>query len=352
MADLVARIRALSDLHGPSGHEAPVAAYLRQSLAEAAWTLQSDPIGNLYASRASAGMRRLLVLVPMDEPGLVVTHIDDQGRAAVAPLGPLTAATLAGTRVVLASGALGVVGVRPSPEEQDKPPAFDRLYLDLGAGGGAQAQALVAIGGPAVPDVRCGALAGGLLCGKALGNRAACAAALQALIGADSSPEGQPVGAGARPASPPSSAFGEVTVAFLAQSEVGHRGVRPAVQRVRADLVISIGPASETDARTVRASDVRLGGGPVLVVSDRGLVASAPALDALAAAAARAKVTLQTAAADPGRAAAGPALMAATGAPAGALGLAVRHRHTGAEVCDPEDVAAVVRVLGALISGT
>ncbi len=335
MSDIGARIRELSDLFGPPGREGAVRAYLRAALAGAPCEVEEDPVGNLYATRAGAAEGpRVMILAPMDEPGLVVTHLDDHGRAAVAALGPLTAVAAAGARVVLPSGAVAAVGLRRAAEDEERLPTFERLYLDFGVRSRQEAATLAAVGDPAVPDVRAAVLPGGQVCGKALGTRAACAAGLMLLTETAAVP----------------AAAATVTVAFVAQSEVGHRGVRPAVRRMPADLLISIGPAAATDTPKARGSEVRLGGGPVLMVSDRGLLASASAVDALTAAAERAGLALQVAVADPGTASAGPALIAAAGAPAGGIAFPLRHRHTSAEICDPADVAASAQVLAALFT--
>ncbi len=323
---------ALSDLIGPSGQEGPVRVRLREWLSPLAAGIWEDALGSLFLRRAgAAGGRRLLVLVPMDEPGIVVTHIDARGRAAVAALGPLAARAVAGGRVRFGSGVTAAVGMRRSEEEPTRL-AFERLHLDFGLSSREEADGVVRVGDVAVFDVRAVGLPGGQVCGKALGSRAACAAAVLALRQAGS--DGP-----------------ETTVAFLAQSAVGHRGVRPAVARVPADLIVSMGAVVAAGTSKEGRADVRLGAGPALVVQDRGLIASASAVDALAAAAGAAGIPLQVAVGDPGQSAAGPALMAAAGVPAGALGIPVRHLHTAAEVCHPVDVEAAAAVLTRLLAG-
>lgn len=365
----------LGELSGPSGQEGAVRSFLRARCAE--WGLPSpheDALGSLYVSLGApgapgapagtraetrvgreaggplgegdggaaapgagagpaAGAVRLLLLVPMDEPGVVVTHLDARGRAWVAALGALPASAWLGRPVRLASGQRAVVARRSGGEG---PPAFDELYLDFGFRRRSEAQGCICVGEAAVADVPTRPLAGGVVCGRALGTRAACAAALLAL--------GRAAGCTAPAAA--------VTVAFLAQSEVGQRGVRPAVARHPAQLIVSLGAAAAGEAPGAQGARVRLGGGPVLVVQDRGLIASAPALDALGGAAACAGVRLQVAVADPGTTAAGPALVAAAGVPAGALGVPLRYRHSGAELCDPRDVDGAAAVVARLLRGS
>lgn len=339
MTEMAVRITVLSDLAGPPGGESAVRAEVRTALSPYARDMREDAVGNLLVHLAGGSGPRLLVLVPMDEPALALTHVDSRGRGAIAPLGPLSPATVLGQRVVLPSGARAVVARRPASgddedeESRDKPFGFDRLHLDFGVDSRAEVARFAAVGDPAVPDVRATELAGGVLCGKALSTRAACAAALLAcgIAGAD--------------------LRGEVTLAFVAQSALGHRGVRPVVTRCAADLIVSLGAASASEGGKVAGADVRLRGGPALILSDRGLLASPAAVEALQQAAARCGVELQPAVADPGTAAAGPALTSGAGVPAGALAFPARHRHTAAEICHPDDVEGMARVLTALLTG-
>lgn len=102
-------IRELSDLTGPSGQEGPIRSRLRELVAPDAEQLHEDALGSLFVHlRGERGRegRRLLILVPMDEAAVVVTHVDEHGRAAVAALGTLLPAAVAGCRVRFASGAV------------------------------------------------------------------------------------------------------------------------------------------------------------------------------------------------------------------------------------------------------
>ncbi len=326
-AALTRWICELSDAFGPSGHEAQVRAHLETLLQGAVATVRVDALGNLIARRPGPG-RRLLMLVPMDEAGAALTHVDAAGRGWLAGLGPLDPASLVGGRMRLASGQVAVVGVRPRRAADANGIPWARLYLDFG---GAAAGAAIGVGDAAVPDVAARVLPGGAACGRAMASRAACAAAVTALHAT----RGDTAGV-------------DLTVAFVVQGELGQRGVRPVVVGCPADWIVAVGGVAATDTPGARGADVRLGGGACLVVQDDGLVAPPPALDALTAAAQRAGRSLQAAVGDGGTSAAGPALQAAGGAAAGALALPVRYRHTPVEVVEPADAAALVDVLVAL----
>jgi putative aminopeptidase FrvX len=327
MDDAVTLARRWSDLPGPSGREGPVLEALEPVLAELGLAVRRDRVGDLLATRPGPP-RRLLVLAPVDEVGAAVTHVDDAGRAWLHVLGDLAPARLVGQRLRFADGLVGAVAERPG---DDAPAGGERLYLDLGRASREAAAGRLRVGDAGVPDVACACLPGGALCGKALGSRGAAAAAVRALAlaGRDG-------------------LAWTVTVAFLAQTEVGFRTVPAVVREAPADLVVALGPAQATDTPKARGPEVAVGEGPVLVVADRGLLASPAAVDAVAEAAEAVGVRLQVAAGDPGTSAAGPALAAGAGAPAATLGFPLRYRHTAAEVVAGDDLEACARVLAAL----
>ncbi len=317
MTDIARLVADLSNLPGAPGREDAVRSHLGAVAAVLGTPVEMevDALGNLLLHRPGPG-RRLLLLAAMDEPALVVTHVDPDGWVWVGPAGTPDLERL-GRRVRFADGTRAVLARRPPGE------GHGRWYLD--AGGAAPP---TAVGAMAVADLNAEILPGGALAGKALGARGACAALLAAL-------EHAHPGA-------------DLHAAFVSCALLDHRTVPSLVRRADPEMVVSVSGVAATDTPGATGADVRLGGGAVLVVSDRGLVASLAALDALAAAADRAGVRPQVAVADPGTTAAGPALRAGGGAPAGAIGFPLRHAGSPAEVCLPRDIEACAAVLAAL----
>ncbi len=329
---LVRRILELSAIAGPPGREGPVRRGL-EALLPPAWRADPPDAAGDLAVRLSPrpGAPRLLLLVPMDEPALVVTGLDRRGRAHAAALGRWPAAAWRGGRVRLPSGARAAVAGGRGPFVGRSRPGGASVRLDFGFRNRAEAAGAVAEGDAAVPDLEAVVLPGGAVCGKALASRAACAAALEVCAGA--------VG--------PDLAW-DATVAFVGQSELGSPGAAALCRAHPADLVLAVGAVSAAPGAP-RGGQVALGAGPALLVSDRGLLSASGALAALEGAAARAGVPLQRAVADPGASPAGPARTAGPGVDAAAIGFGLRYPHAPVQVCSPDDVAGAVRVLGALL---
>src|SRR5437764_7630456 len=114
-------LTALLDAPGPSGHEEEPARIWREAASQFA-EVTSDTLGSSYARvRAGEGAPTLALVGHIDEIGVAVTHVEDDGLIAYTMLGGISPETLLAQRVRIA-GRNGVVrGViarrRLSPEQ-------------------------------------------------------------------------------------------------------------------------------------------------------------------------------------------------------------------------------------------
>ena len=184
-------LRDLLAAHGPSGYESdPAAVWLRAAGAFA--TVSTDVMGTPLALVSPKhgfedSPKRLVVMGHIDEIGLIVTHIDDEGYLWFAPVGGWDAQILVGQRVALATrgGVVrGVVGKKPihllRDEDRKKVAEIRELHIDIGAPNGEQARERVRIGDVAVIDADPVQLLGGRLVSRALDNRIGSFVALEA----------------------------------------------------------------------------------------------------------------------------------------------------------------------------
>ena len=127
----------LSEAHGTSGREDAVAGIVRRELGPRVARIETDPLGGLCGIRPATGAAdepiRLMLAAHMDEIGLMVTGVDDQGFLRVIPLGGWDARTLVSQRVVVhgRETLAGMVGVPPvhtlSAEERTRAPKVEDL---------------------------------------------------------------------------------------------------------------------------------------------------------------------------------------------------------------------------------
>jgi putative aminopeptidase FrvX len=140
-------LRDLLAARGPSGYEAAPAAVWRAAAEAFNAEVATDVVGTPSARVPGRDPRRLVVMGHIDEIGLIVTHIDDEGFLWFREVGGWDAQILVGQRVVLGTRAgelTGVIGKKPihllRDEERKKVAEVRDLHIDIGARDGEQAR--------------------------------------------------------------------------------------------------------------------------------------------------------------------------------------------------------------------
>jgi len=150
-------LRKLLTAPGPSGYEAPAAAVWREA-ASAFADVTSDVMGTSVARVSGTGGGPLAVCVGhIDEIGLIVTHVTDDGFLKFRPVGGWHPEVLRAQRVEIMTrdgpipAVVGRKWARPlRAGEERKPGELEDLFLDLGARDKEEALSLVRIGDVAV----------------------------------------------------------------------------------------------------------------------------------------------------------------------------------------------------------
>src|SRR5256712_5755914 len=94
-------LKRLLDTPGPSGFETGPARVWREEVKTFADEVTADVHGNSVAALNAKGRPRLMLAGHIDEIGLQVTHVDDEGYLYFAAIGGWDPQVLVGQRVVL-----------------------------------------------------------------------------------------------------------------------------------------------------------------------------------------------------------------------------------------------------------
>jgi putative aminopeptidase FrvX len=213
----------------------------------------------------------------IDEIGLIVTHIDDEGYLWFREVGGWDAQILVGQRVVLGTRAgelPGVIGKKPihllREEERKKVAEVRDLHIDVGARDGEQARELVRIGDVAVLAGDPVELPNGRVASRALDNRLGSFVALEAArLVAQTGAEGggaRGEGGGAERGTKGGAEWELVAVA-AAQEETTFGGSRTSAFSLEPDAAIVVDVTHATDAPGIEVKESgkhELGSGPVL----------------------------------------------------------------------------------------
>ena len=139
----------LTHTFGPSGYEKQVRDLILETIKEYADEYKVDALGNLLVRKGTkkANGKRIMISAHMDEIGLMITHIDEDGFAYAAPIGGINPLNCVSARVVFENGVEGTVQTF-EPRSTGRTPAMEKLYIDTGAS--SRETSKVNVGDPAV----------------------------------------------------------------------------------------------------------------------------------------------------------------------------------------------------------
>ena len=253
-------LETLCGLNGVSGREDEVRDYILERAMPFADEIRTDPMGNLmiFKKGAVAPARRIMLAAHMDEVGLIVTSVTEEGYLRCAAAGGIDRRILPGKRVFLGPDRIpGLVGIKPihlsDEEERKKIPAWKDFYIDIGADGREAAERLVRPGELAAFDDAVVRFGDGFIKAKAIDDRAGCATMLELLE---------------------SDLPCDCWFAFTVQEEVGCRGAQAAARSIEPEVALVLEGTTAADVPSAKGADAicRPGHGVVIPFMDRGTI--------------------------------------------------------------------------------
>ncbi len=260
MDQMKARLKELTSLIALSGYEDSVIRYITRELAPVAEEITVDPLGNLIVrmnESKDVSPYRVMVFAHMDELGLIVKKIEDQGFLRLERLGGIPEKSLAGQSVVIEIGESrwqGVIGtkshhVMKMEEKYNVLPVQD-IYADFGFHSKAEVLAAGIEVGTPVAYARQFFSNQTVVFSNSLDNRVGCLALMELAERI----KAQELAC-------------ELYIVFSVQEEFNLRGVLPAVRKVNPHMAITVDLTIAADTPDLQgSSDIRLGGGPSLAM--------------------------------------------------------------------------------------
>jgi putative aminopeptidase FrvX len=194
-------LHKLLDSPGPSGFEAAPAKVWRER-ASAFAEVRGDVTGNSIAEVNVSGAPTIMLAGHIDDIGVIVTYIDDEGYAYISGIGGWDPQVLVAQRIRFIGrdgDVFGVVGKKPihliKQEDREKASKFTDLWVDIGATSKKEAEERLSIGDAGVIDSRTMEFPNGRLVSRSIDDRIGAFIVLEALRRyADSPGEARVVG--------------------------------------------------------------------------------------------------------------------------------------------------------------
>jgi endoglucanase len=258
---MVNELESLCALAGISGREKSVREYIISEIAGIA-EYSVDALGNLlvFKKGAETPKNKVMLAAHMDEVGLIVTYITEEGYLKFTSVGGVDSRVILGRAVIAGeNNTPGVIGIKPvhmvKEDEKANIPDADSLYIDIGADNREEAAKYVRPGDAVWFDSDLIHFGEGFLKARALDDRAGCAALIE-IIKSD-----LPY---------------DLNFAFTVQEEVGLRGAKTAAFSIEPDYAVVVETTTAADIAGVPKEKqvCKLGGGAVISFMDKSTVYS------------------------------------------------------------------------------
>lgn len=252
--DLKTHLKTLTELHGVSGYEQPIADYLKSEWSAWVDDFEYDGLGSLIAiKRANTGVEnplKIMLSAHMDEIGLMVAEIRN-GYLRLARVTGIDTRTLQAKSVIVHGKRqlIGTVAAVPphisasTGAGRKQYPKLEDQWVDLGLPA-EEVSALVEVGDIVTMDAPMIELKGGLLAGKAMDDRASVAAVSHCL---------QLLQRRLHDC--------DVYAVASVQEEAGHFGAKTAAQKINPDLAIAIDVGFARQPGVTGDENIKLGQG-------------------------------------------------------------------------------------------
>jgi putative aminopeptidase FrvX len=321
-------IKKLVEAYGPSGFEDQIRDLIRAEIEPHADEISVDAMGNLIALKKGNGSGlKVMIAAHMDEIGLMITHISEDGFCRFTNIGGVWPHTLLGSRVQFADGRVGIIY---SDRIKDRKTilGLDKHYIDVGATSREDSPVSV---GDAVGFQRGFVANGKHLSAKSMDDRIGCVVGIEALKRLKKSPH-------------------DIYFVFSVQEEIGTRGAQAAANQLDPDVGIALDVTATGDIPEATPMSVSLGQGTAVKVKDSGMIAHHGLVQLMKQRAEGAGIPYQLEVLTGGSTDARSIQIANRGAAAGCISIPCRYIHSQSETVHADDVENSIKLLVEILS--
>jgi len=319
------RRKKLIGTYGPSGNEEDIRRVIEEEIRDYVDQIDTDVMGNLIALKKGNGQgRKVMLSAHMDQIGLIVTHIDDNGFLRFSNVGGISVLNTINGKVIFKNGTIGTVSYE-NEIENIKDIKLNRMYIDIGANSCEEAAEKVSIGDVAVYYSPL-AESNGRYIGGAMDNRSGCALLIETIKELKDCKN-------------------DAYFVFSVQEEVGLRGAKTSAYSINPDVGIAVDVTSTGDTPKARTMAVKLGAGPAIKVKDGSVICHPKVKDLMIDRAEDIDIPYQIEVLEWGGTDAGAIHLTREGIPSGAVSIPCRYVHSANEMVDEKDLENGVKLL-------
>lgn len=320
---------------GPSGSEQSVRALIEKEMKQYVDEMYVDKFGNLICHKSGKG-RKVMLAAHMDEIGLIIREIKEDGKIKFAIVGGIDPATLLGQYVAIIDRnnnmvCTGVVSYQELQEDLiiEELPEIEDLHVDTGLNKKELTRKKIGIGAYMVPFQEARHLGSkDYIAGKALDDRIGC------FILCEIARKLQKTN-------------NDIYYVFTVQEEVGLYGAQVAVYRIDPDWGIAVDVTNSEDFE--KESVIQLGKGPIMGIIDAEMISNRCINDWLLDIARKKAIPLQFKVDNTGTTDATKIMLSKGGIPSTVVGVAIRNLHSTISIANMNDIRDAIELIKELL---
>ena len=252
-------LKTLLNTPSPSGFETRGQKVWVDYVSQFADSVEIDSYGNAFATLNPGGDPVILMSGHIDELGLMISHISEEGFLYFKGIGGVDRTLIRGQRITVhgsqgpVPGITGLLAIHlQEPDDRNKVPEMHSMYIDIGVSSRKEAEKLVNVGDPVTYSAEFQELAGGRFAARGCDNR----------IGAWAAAEGLRLASLKK-----SSLKAKIIAVSTIQEENGLYGASMAGYSVHPDVALVVDVTHSTDIPNCskpKHGEVSMGKGPVI----------------------------------------------------------------------------------------
>ena len=323
-------LKKLTETPGVSGFESQVRKVLEKEFKKYCDSVTVDKVGNLIG-RKGRGKKKLMVVCHMDEVGMVISDIADDGFIRFAKMGYISDVILLAQDVFIwgKKGPVpGVIGVNEQQEFGKGVNASD-MFIDVGASSRKDVEKMGIEIESQVTFTTESHTVGKSFIGKALDNRIGCHVLVEIMKRVKPT----------------------CTVYFVANAveEVGLKGAQVSTFKIDPDAALVIDVSAAEDFPGGHDTPIKLGGGPVLALIEaggEGLITDMRIKEHFLKSAKKLKMKVQLEVSSHEAVSEGTTIqLTREGVPTGAINIPIRYPHSVSSVANIDDINDTIKLL-------
>lgn len=324
-------LEELTQLTGVSGYEKEVSKFIKKELAESIDSVFTDSLGNLIVLKKGSAQnkKKIMLCAHMDEIGLQVIKITDDGMIMVKSLGCSWMYTTYMARVRFRNGMVGVISSRVKPDKINN--EFVNLFVDIGTASKEETLKYVDVGDVAAYIGPYQALAGKNVIAKALDDRVGCYIMIEAIKRLKETRN-------------------DVYFVFTVQEEEGCRGSKVTAERIHPDVGVAIDVTPGQDRPGDLEGSNTVGNGTAIKISDTSVICDEYLIEKMIGCCKRDNIKYQKDVIYVGGTDASSMNLSGMGVCSAGISVVTRYAHGPNSIVNLDDVEASINLLTAFVN--